>query len=150
VPHGIAVDRDGTVYVADRENSRIQLFTPEGKYIREWPSARPCQVFIDAAGLIYVAELGYRAGMWPGIDPPGADPTGGRVSILDRRGEVQARWGGGADPCAPGDFIAPHDIWVDSHGDIYVGEVVWSAAAKRGLVPPDCHALQKFRRVARR
>ena len=31
VPHGIAVDAAGTVYVADRENSRIQLFTPDGR-----------------------------------------------------------------------------------------------------------------------
>src|SRR5262245_25997354 len=48
LPHGIAVDREGTVYVADRENSRVQLFTPDGKYLSEWTDvARPCQVFID-------------------------------------------------------------------------------------------------------
>src|SRR4029077_310489 len=36
LPHGIAVDRDGRVYVADRENSRVQVFTPEGEYLTEW------------------------------------------------------------------------------------------------------------------
>jgi len=37
IPHGIAVDRQGKVYVADRENSRIQLFSPDGKYCPPGP-----------------------------------------------------------------------------------------------------------------
>jgi DNA-binding beta-propeller fold protein YncE len=145
IPHGIAVDRQGTVYVADRENSRIQLFAPDGSYLAEWTDvARPCQIFIDGGGDIYVAELGFQAGMWPGTTAPTVDAPGGRVSIFDQRGELRARWGGGRNPCAPGDFFAPHGIWVDSRGDIYVGEVVMSAGGSRGLVPRDCHALQKF------
>jgi DNA-binding beta-propeller fold protein YncE len=145
VPHGIAVDADGTVYVADRENSRIQLFTPEGKYLSAWTDvARPCQVFIDQVGEVYVAELGYRAGMWSGVDPPSPEATGGRVSIFNRCGVLQARFGGGENPCAAGDFFAPHDIWVDARGDIYVAEVTMSAGGNRGLVPSDCHTLQKL------
>jgi DNA-binding beta-propeller fold protein YncE len=146
LPHGIAVDRDGIVYVADRENSRIQLFRPDGAYVSEWTDvARPCQVFLDGAGNVYVAEVGFRAGMWPGTTAP-ADAPGGRVSIFDRHGRLQARWGGGQNPCAPGDFYAPHGICVDCHGDIYVGEVVMSAGGNRGLVPNTCHSLQKFTR----
>jgi DNA-binding beta-propeller fold protein YncE len=145
VPHGIAVDDRGTVYVADRENSRIQLFTPGGEYVTSWTDVvRPCQVFISGAGDIYVAELGYRAGMWPGTSAPSADAPGGRVSVFDRRGVLKARWGGGENPCEPGDFFAPHAIWVDSRGDIYVAEVVMSAGGNRGLVSPRCHSLQKF------
>lgn len=145
VPHGIAVDRQGTVYVADRENSRLQLFSPVGKYISEWNHiARPCQVFIDSRDDVYVAELGYRAGMWPGTTAPTADATGGRVSIFGPDGQLKARWGGGEDPCAAGDFFAPHDVWVDSLGEIYISEVVMSAGGVRGLVDPTCHTLQKF------
>jgi DNA-binding beta-propeller fold protein YncE len=148
VPHGIAVAPDGTVIVADRENSRLQFFRPEGRFVREWTDvARPCQVATDGNGLVYVAELGYRAGMWPGTTAPGPDATGGRVSVFDPGGRLLARWGGGADPCAPGDFYAPHDLCLDSRGDLYVGEVIWSAGGNRGAVPADCHSLQKFARA---
>src|SRR5690606_6415134 len=101
----------------------------------------------DANGQLYIAELGYRSGMWPGTSPPSPDATGGRVSVFDPAGELIARWGGGENPTAPGDFYAPHDIAIDSHGDLYVAEVVWSAGARRGLVDPTCHSLQKFTRV---
>jgi DNA-binding beta-propeller fold protein YncE len=35
-PHSIAVDSSGTVYVSDRENNRIQIFDPNGKFLRQW------------------------------------------------------------------------------------------------------------------
>jgi DNA-binding beta-propeller fold protein YncE len=148
IPHGIAVDRHGTVYVADRENSRIQLFSPKGEFLTEWTDVtRPCQIFINSTSRVYIAELGYIAGMWPGTTAPVDDATGGRLSIFDENGQLIARWGGGRNPCAPGDFFAPHGICVDSHGAIYVAEVVQSAGGNRGLVSPDCHTLQKFVRV---
>jgi hypothetical protein len=147
VPHGIAVDKQGIVYVADRENKRIQLFTPDGKFQSEWTDlARPCRVFIDREGNFHIAELGYRAGMWPGTTAPSADATGGRFSIFNSKRELIARWGGGERPTEAGDFFAPHDVWVDSHGSIYVTEVTWSAGGKNGAVPPDCKSLQKFSR----
>ena len=148
VPHGIAVSPDGKVVVADRENSRLQFFSPDGSFLAEWTDvARPCQVLVDALGRVYVAELGFRAGMWPGTTAPSPDAPGGRISVFDRDGRLLARWGGGSNPCAPGDFFAPHDLCLDSRGDLYVGEVTWSAGGNRGVVPADCHSLQKFARL---
>jgi hypothetical protein len=136
---------DGVVIVADRENSRLQFFNPDGTFLEQWTDvARPCQVCVDARGRVHVAELGYRAGMWPGILAPSPSVTGGRVSVFDRDGTLLARWGGGSNPCAAGDFFAPHDLSLDSRGDLYVGEVTWSAGGNEGNVPADCHCLQKF------
>ena len=45
------------------------------------------------------------------------------MSVLTLDGEVRAQFGG-AEPCAPGSFFAPHGIWADSRGDLYVGEVL--------------------------
>lgn len=151
LPHGIAVDRDSRVFVADRENSRVQIFDSDGKFITEWREvARPTEVFIveQSAGddLVYISEIGYRCGLFPGMSAP-ANPPGSCVSIWTRDGKLLCRWGGGPDPCATGDFFAAHDIWVDSRGDIYVSEVTLSAGGNRGLVPPTCHTLQKFVRI---
>jgi DNA-binding beta-propeller fold protein YncE len=147
LPHGIAVDRHGTVYVADRENSRVQLFTPGGEYLGEWTDvARPCQLFIDPEGAVFVAELGFRVAMWPGTRPPYPGAPGGRVSVFGPDGRLLARWGGGERPGEPGDFLAPHGIWVDSRGDVYVAEVVRSAGAGPGT--PASRSLQKFIRCA--
>ena len=146
LPHAIAVDPDDRVLVADRENSRIQLFAPDGSYLAEWSHVtRPDDLFIDPDGLLYVAELGERAGRPPDVEILPHTPHAS-VAILDLDGELITRFGG-ADPVRPGNFFAPHGIWADASGDLYVAEVVYSAGANRGLVPLDCHALQKFVRI---
>lgn len=56
-PHGITPDRNGAVYVADRENFRIQQFNSAGRFIRQWPespdSSRVFDIAVTPSGLIY-------------------------------------------------------------------------------------------------
>jgi sugar lactone lactonase YvrE len=105
LPHSVWVDVQGRVFVSDRENGRIQVFDADGGFREQWTGfLQPDDLFFDAEGTIYVAELGHR------------------VSILSPDGEVLARWGEPGD--APGQFLAcPHGIWTDSQGDLYVSEV---------------------------
>ncbi len=148
-PHGIWVLADGRVLVADRENDRIQVFSPGGEYLTEWTDVqRPTAIFADRDGLVYVSELWWRVGQRSYRHGPIEEDRFGRVSIYDDQGKVLGRWGAfGADRCATGDFCAPHGLYADSHGDVYVGEVTHTFAGQHGLVPPDCHTLQKFVRV---
>jgi DNA-binding beta-propeller fold protein YncE len=147
LPHGIGIVSSGRVLVADRENSRIQVFSPDGEFLAEWTDVvRPCEVFVDPQDNVFVAELGHRAGMFAWMKPD-LTVSGGRISIFNRSGSLLARFGGGEKPGTPGDFFAPHDLWVDLRGDLYVAEVTWSAGGNRGLVSPDCPSLQKLVRV---
>ena len=143
LPHGIAVDGTGSVFVCDRESDRIQVFTAEGRFVREITDVqRPTQIVL-ARGRMYVSELGWRAGQRSFRHGPIERDLPSRVSVLDANGAVVARLGG-PDPCAPGSFCAPHGLAVDANGDLYVAEVVWTIAGKAGLVPPDCHTVQKL------
>lgn len=146
LPHGIAVDKRNTVYVADRENSRIQVFDADGDYLTEWNNVtRPDDLFIDADENLFVAELGERAGIDPSITAPPHAPHAS-VAVLTLDGEIQTRFGG-EDAVVPGNFFAPHGIWADSHGDLYVSEVTYSGGGRFGLVPLDTASLQKFARI---
>lgn len=105
IPHFIWVDKQDRVWVADRENNRIQIFNAQGEFLDQWTDLiRPSDICIDDEGIVYVAE------------------TGLRVSIFSPEGKLMARWGNEHDK-ESALFIATHNIRVDSRGDIYVGEV---------------------------
>ena len=55
--HGLALDSKGRVFVSDRENNRIEIFDPNGKFIGQWPQfSKPSGIFIDENDTIYVAD----------------------------------------------------------------------------------------------
>ena len=143
IVHNIATDKDGWVYVADRENHRVQVFDPNGKFETQWVNmARPCGLYLDqSSGLAYIGELG--AAIGPNAQ---ARKLGPRVSIYNTEGRVLARLGEGPEGEEPGLFIAPHGICIDSRGDIYVGEVSWTHTGSRLNPPREIRSLQKLAR----
>ena len=141
IVHNIATDKEGWVYVADRENHRIQVFNPQGKFETQWVNmSRPCGLYIDQGpGWAYIGELGAAIG-------PNAEgrKLGPRVSIYNTQGQLLARLGDKPEGEAPGQFIAPHGICIDSRGDIYVGEVSWTHTGSRLTPPREIRSLQKL------
>jgi sugar lactone lactonase YvrE len=124
----VLVLADERVLVCDRENNRIQIFDLDGRYLDEWSDlARPDDVCVDDAGNVYVAELGERAALFPFMASPWGKDRPARISVLDLDGKVQMRWGD--DPSGGISFVSPHGIAVDSHGNLYIGEVREAAGA---------------------
>ncbi|WP_169948195.1 peptidyl-alpha-hydroxyglycine alpha-amidating lyase family protein [Microbispora sp. H11081] len=151
LPHSLDIAADGRVFVADRENDRIQIFTPDGRFIEEWTDIRrPCDLTIAPDGTVYVVELWRPRGKRSFVHGEALADQPARLSVLDPHGAVIERWGDSTtDREAVGNFIAPHGIALDSHGDLYVAEVTYSFAIRPGWVAPSCggHQLQKFLRA---
>ena len=98
LPHSLIVDEEGKVYVCDRENNRIQVFSADGEFLTIWPDLRrPLDISRDRDGIFYISEGGVN-----GLSP--------RISLMDKHGNVVARW----------DSLSAHGSWVDAHGDIYL------------------------------
>jgi hypothetical protein len=76
-------------------------------------------------------------------DAPG---LGHRVSIYNLRGQLQTRFGDKEEGEGPDQFIAPHGVAVDSHGDFYVAEVSWTSKGSKETPPREIRSLQKFAR----
>jgi DNA-binding beta-propeller fold protein YncE len=150
IAHNICCDDDGWVYVADRENHRVQVFDGKGRYETQWNDMhRPCGLCMQGGRdpLFYIGELGpgkeFSNRNWPRLGP--------RVSIVTSEGRLLARLGDFEGPGAPSQFISPHGMAVDSEGAIYVGEVSRTNLTNKGIpIEPgrDPVCLQKLARVA--
>ena len=147
IPHNICCDADGWVYVADRENHRVQVFDGNGRYETQWHNMhRPCGLCMETGAdpLCYIGELG--PGMKINRETPNLGP---RISILNNKGELLARIGDIHRGMAPNQFLAPHGLAVDSRGDIYVGEVSYTnwPSISDEPVPRHLRTLRKLIRV---
>jgi hypothetical protein len=108
LPHGVWITEwrgQECVYICDRENWRIQRFSLEGEYLGKIAARRPTDIVVDGDGVRYVSELAHR------------------VTIYDSDDHVIARIGG-QEKREPGEFVAPHAVWLDSENSLYVTEVL--------------------------
>jgi len=149
LPHNITCDDAGWVYVADRENHRVQVFDGNGRYETQWNNMhRPSGLYMPKGKcpICYIGEIGPYLGF-----NRGAPNLGPRVAIVDNQGKLITRLA--VEPAAgtgPGQFLSPHGLMVDSHGDLYIGEVgytAWPSLFPGKPIPKGLRCLQKFVRV---
>jgi DNA-binding beta-propeller fold protein YncE len=113
--HAVKVSNDDLVYVADRTNRRVQVFTPEGKYVS--------QVFINRA----ISSQGTAAGLAFSPDAEQqflyvSDIGNSQMVVLNRK-TLQELYQFGTKGAKPGEFQTPHLLSVDSKGNLYTAEV---------------------------
>jgi DNA-binding beta-propeller fold protein YncE len=102
LPHSIAIDPEGKLYVADRANKRIQMFSPDGDFLGMWTGmGGPNDVTRGKDGNFYIAE-----------QEDSGNPA--YVCVRDANGHVLARM----------ESRHVHGVGVDSRGDIYAGLTV--------------------------
>ena len=107
-PHGLAMDKAGRLYVADRSNSRIQIFDQQGKFLGEWRQfGRPSGIFITKDDMIYVADSLSNAKNNPGF---GNGIRWGKISDGKVLGYLP--WG---------EYNAIEGVAVDNDGNIFAG-----------------------------
>ena len=140
-PHNIAIDDNERVYVVDRECHRVQLFEPDGTFITMWNNIHRPDAIVLWQDHVYIGELTSISGL---EEAPG---LGHRVGVYNLDGELVCRFGAPEEGEGPGQFIAPHGIAVDSHGDIYVGEVSYTIRGRHMDPPRELKSLRKLRKV---
>lgn len=104
LPHAVRIAADNSVFVGDRENNRVQVFDPAGKFLREFGGLAPFGLFITPDQTIFVA-----------------DGRANKVIKMSLDGTVQSAWGKTGNE--PGNFQLPHGITVAKDGSVYVGEI---------------------------
>jgi hypothetical protein len=116
--HGLTISKDGIVYVADRNNNRVQAFTLDGKFIKEGVVAR--EIPMEGFGTVNsVALSGDKDQRFVYI----CEGHQQRVRVLDRKTltEIpQAAFGHVGQ--YPGMFLGLHVIITDAKGNIYTGD----------------------------
>jgi hypothetical protein len=133
--HSIAIDKERRVYVADRANSRIQIFDENGKFLDLWPKIRrPYYILMAADQHLWVSD---------GITQ--------KFTKFDLKGKLLSSWG--TFGAFPGGFWGVHQFHVDSDGNLYTADVHVGRAQKfrpRAGVDPSLLVGQPVRQMSAR
>lgn len=125
LPHQIVVDSRGTLYVADRNSGRIELFDQQGKCLDQWSHViMPWGLWITPQDELWVCGSSPQAWFKDGSYPPPKDQILLRFST---DGRVRQLWTvplGQNGQEKPGDCNWLHAVAVDSQGNLYVGDIL--------------------------
>lgn len=105
LPHAIAVDKQGRVYVGDRENRRLQIFDADGKFLKEWTNVgSPWGLDLRPDETLFIAD-GYND----------------RIVKADLNGKILGAFGNNGRMA--GELSYVHNLGLDNAGNIYAGEI---------------------------
>ena len=105
LPHALSVGPNGLVYVADRENWRVQVFDPNGVFLTQWRHiGRPSDLILDPDSNFWIC-----------------DAPNGRVTKVSLHGEALGFFGEPGK--GVGELSAAHDIAYCPNGDVIVGQL---------------------------
>jgi DNA-binding beta-propeller fold protein YncE len=112
IPHTIAVDRQGRVYVGDRENYRVQIFDPDGNFLTQWRHVgAPWGLELRPDDTLFIAD-GYND----------------RILKVTLEGKVLGAFG--TNGRMPGELNFAHHLAIDPSGNIFVSEIKNQRAQK--------------------
>lgn len=101
LPHAVVVDKDNLLYIADRQNQRIQIFNTDGKFLKAWNNIGYPWGLVQYDNKFYMT-----------------DGHAGRLVELSKEGKITGVYG------KPGQIGWPHAIAFDSKGNLYITEVI--------------------------
>jgi len=105
LPHAVTTDAEGLVYIADRNRWRVQIFSPEGRFLRQWTHiGKPFGIVYKEDGYLYIC-----------------DGTNARVTKVVRSGIVAGFFG--VPGSEVGQLSTAHDITVAPNGDILLAHL---------------------------
>jgi DNA-binding beta-propeller fold protein YncE len=125
IVHAIEISNDDLVYIGDRGNSRIQVFSLDGKYLKQAFVTRDAKSAMTTGGLSFSPDPGQKF-LYV------ADQGNHKVHILLRE-TLEEIGSFGGEGKAPGQFTAPHQLATDLKGNLYTVEVKGGERAQRFL-----------------
>jgi peptidylamidoglycolate lyase len=127
LPHAVDLDNEENVYVADRENNRVQVFTPTGDFIKQWTDksfGNISSVVFDKEKKGFVA-VDYFTSLFK------SKVTGSAIILFDSSGNFLAKfWEREGEKCWY------HNVAVDNAGSIYVTDILGNRIQKFEKIYP--------------
>ena len=129
-PHGITLDESGNVFVADRENNRIQVFDSQGAFIKELKNnesvAQLPSVTMDRGQNLFAID-------YDNTKNPDSLVKGSTIIKYEKAESILFHFGAtGEKKRTPSWF---HDISVDRQGNLYVGDIIGNKILKYKIQP---------------